>query len=243
MSFLHGQWRLRDVLDTAATVAVIAAAGSVLLVSISAWRQGQQQAAAQVRPGQVEEHAIPKTPQTLADAETLGNPHAAVAIVEYSDFQCPFCGRFVSETWPAIKKEYVESGKVLAAFRHLPLEINAFAKPAAVRAACAGMQGKFWEMHDLLFEKKGRVTQPVLDDLVTQLPLDASAYRKCVANPSHENIQHDMNSAQTLGITGTPTFLIGIVKDNSLRVTNIVAGAQPFGRFKGILDRLLEKGS
>ena len=96
---------------------------------------------------------LPSAPISLLDAPLKGNPQAKVAIIFYSDYECPFCSRFVKETWPAIAAKYVDNGSVLVAYRHLPLEkIHKNATRAATAANCAGdLGGRFWEMNDLLY--------------------------------------------------------------------------------------------
>lgn len=83
----------------------------------------------------------------------LGNPNASVTIIEFSDFECPFCNRFFTETFPQIKKEYIDSGKAVLYYRHFPLQFHPNAVPFALAAECANEQGKFWEMHDKIFEE------------------------------------------------------------------------------------------
>lgn len=85
----------------------------------------------------------------------LGDPNATVTLVEFSDFECPFCSRHFSQTWPEIKKEYVDTGKVKVVFKHFPLDFHANAQKASEAAECAGDQGKFWEMHELIFVSSG----------------------------------------------------------------------------------------
>lgn len=91
---------------------------------------------------------------SLGELPALGNKNAKVTIVEFSDLQCPFCARFFKDTFPSIKKGYVDSGKVVMYFRHFPLEFHPMAVPFAIASECANEQGKFWKMHDLIFQKQ-----------------------------------------------------------------------------------------
>ena len=104
----------------------------------------------------------PKDPLPLEGAAIRGNRSATVAIVEYSDFKCPACGQFATGTLPAIERRYVDTGKVLLAFRQYPMDRRPLAQKAAEAAICAGDQGKFWEMHDQLFAHQGRLEETSL---------------------------------------------------------------------------------
>ena len=136
---------LRSVLDIVATLAMIAAAGAII------WTTLGRSAPTAARPGRAP-IPVPTEPVPLEGAPILGNPEAPVAIVEFSDFACPFCGRFSKDILPELKAKYIDTGQVLLAFRHLPLDrIHPRARPAAEAAECASRQGKFWRFHDLLF--------------------------------------------------------------------------------------------
>jgi protein-disulfide isomerase len=162
-----------------------------------------------------------------------------VAIVQYSDFECPFCGAFARDTWPAIKEEYIERGTVLVAFRHLPLPMHRFAKSAAASAECAKEQGRFWEMHDLLFQQDGGLDESRGSLLASTLRLDRKAFDACLHRP-HRSVTQDQASADRLGISSTPTFLIGTVQsDRSVKIAHVLIGAKPFARFKEVFDELL----
>src|SRR5688572_14403209 len=105
---------------------------------------------------------VPMTNVTfnLSKAPMRGGASARVAMVELSDFECPFCGRYSRETAPQLMKQYVDSKRIAYAFLHLPVATHAFAFKAAEAAACAGDQGKFWEMHDVLFARQGTALAP-----------------------------------------------------------------------------------
>jgi protein-disulfide isomerase len=188
---------------------------------------------------------VPKTPQSLSGAPTIGKESAKVAIIEFADFQCPFCGQFSKTVWPELRSEYVDKGTVLAAFRHLPLSIHPYARDAAIRAVCAEKQDKFWEMHDSLFAHQSDLGNVgAMDELARQLPVDMPAFSECVRTVSAETINSDVKRAQALGISGTPTFLIGIRDaDGLVHVTAVLSGAQPLERFKSAVDEALDSAA
>jgi protein-disulfide isomerase len=222
-----------------ATVLVIAASVAVLLLTIGAWqRNGQERLGTQVR----REVAIPvpDTPEPLDGARLLGNKAAKVAIIEYSDFQCPFCASHARDTWPMLKTEYVDAGKVVVAFRHLPLDDHPVARPAAVSAECAGEQGRFWEMHQLLFERQLELHEKIWPSLAANLGLNAVAFEECLKR-SGTKVDDDRRSATKLGVSATPTFLIGLAQSGgTVRIRRVLVGSQPFELFKDALDELLD---
>lgn len=171
----------------------------------------------------------------LKDARTMGKKNAPVTIIEFSDFQCPFCRKYWRESYPQIKKEYVDTGKVFYAYRHLPLGFHPFAQPAAEAAECAADQNKFWELHDKIFEEQDKLgqgtVQPATDDLkkwAQELGLDMNKFNECVSSGKYtKKVQDDLADAAKYGATGTPTFFIN---------GQIVVGAQPYASFKQAID-------
>lgn len=172
----------------------------------------------------------------------LGNKNAKVAIIEFSDFQCPFCRRFWKDTLPQIKKEYIDTGKVQFAYRHFPLTaIHPAAVPAAQASECANEQGKFWQMHDKIFDEQeklsaGGTAQFEASDLkkwASDLGLNAAQFNQCFDSGKFtKNVTDDEQEAQKLGVSGTPTtFLNG----------QAVVGAQPYSAFKTLIDQELSK--
>jgi protein-disulfide isomerase len=147
--------RWRSILDIIAAVSMtLAAIVMILWVARSYVRRPH---VVQVEP------APPTEPVALEGAELRGDRGAGVAIIEYSDFQCPSCGHFARESLPVIDRLYVQPGKVLLAFRHFPIsDLHPFAFAAAEAATCAGRQGQFWNMHDLLFRNQDHLGR---DDL------------------------------------------------------------------------------
>ena len=167
----------------------------------------------------------------LGDAHRLGNPQATIGIVEFSDYQCPYCRGFQQQLYPRLKKEYVDSGVVQFIHKDLPLtRIHPQAMPAALAAECAGAQGRFWEMHDALYEN---ALDPALyAGLARRLGLDTEKFSACRGNPASErSIWRDVAEARRLGISGTPSFLIGRIDGNTLTVVRMSQGAPSFEAF------------
>ena len=183
-------------------------------------------------------------PETMSVAGELfrGNAAAPLAIIEYADFECPFCRRFHRDTYPQIGDAYVKTGKVRYFYRDLPLPFHQSALPAARAARCAAEQGKFWQMHDSLFAQDDSLTVSEIHRRAEQLGIDATKLDACVASDRSAGvIQQSMNDAAKMRIGGTPTFLIGTIAPNGnvVSVKATVMGAQPFDAFKSTIDALL----
>jgi protein-disulfide isomerase len=177
----------------------------------------------------------------LAGSPFQGPAAAKVTLIEFSDYQCPFCARYFRETYPEIREQYVKSGKVKSVFVDLPLEsIHRLAFKAAEAAACAGEQSKYWEMHDRLFANQTAL-EP-WNGHAQALDLNVTAFEQCLTEAKFAaRIRKDLGEAQRLGVTGTPTVLLGRTDPNSsrIRISAVVSGAQPFAEFKREIDRLL----
>jgi protein-disulfide isomerase len=195
---------------------------------------------------------VPPEPASLemgseALAFSLGNPDAAVQIVEFTDYQCPYCQRYAVDTMPAVVENLVETGRVYYAVKDLSLDaIHPEARAASVAARCAGEQGEYLAMHDAIFEAQaewsgtGAEAEAVFAGLAADLDLDADVFSTCVADGGHgEKVQANVKEALSLGVTGTPVFFI-----DGYGVT----GARPFEMFEmavelaeiGELDDLVE---
>lgn len=169
----------------------------------------------------------------------LGDSAARIGIVEFSDYQCLFCREFHREQFPRLKKEFVETGMVRFIHKDLPLRIHAQAVPAALSAHCAGAQGRFWEMHDALFVHQGRLNPDLYPELARGLKLDEAKFKNCVENQIPETgIREDVSLARRLGLTGTPSFLIGIIEGNTLTVSRQIRGAPAFETFAEEITKL-----
>ena len=180
---------------------------------------------------------IPKEIQELNivlsdDDPFMGSADAPITIVEFSDFQCPFCAKFQSETLNQIKERYVNTGKVKLVYRDFPLNsIHPDAQKAAEAAECADDQGKFWEYHDILFDNQVALKVSNLKSYAQQLGLDTATFNDCLDSGKHkEEVTKDLNDGSVYGISGTPGFLIN---------GQVISGAQPFSSFENIIEEIL----
>ena len=180
---------------------------------------------------------------TTGDNPALGRRDAPVTIVEFSDYQCPFCRQFVSTTLPAIKSAYVDSGKVRYVFRDFPIDhIHPYARKASEAARCAGDQGKYWEMHDLLFQNQQSLAPDELPKLGTKLGLDATAFNACLSSSKYASaVQHNYGDGSAAGVRGTPSFVIGRTRPDDKVEGVMVIGARPLADFRQEIDRLLSE--
>ena len=161
-----------------------------------------------------------------------GDENAPVTMVEFTDYQCPFCKRHFDQTSSQVNQDYIESGKVRYLFRDLPLSFHSNAKPAALAARCAGDQGKYLEMHDALFDGQEEWSTGSQDDIFKgyagQLGLNQGTFNSCYDNDTYgDAIDEDIALASRAGASGTPTFFINGTK---------VVGAQPFSAFQAAID-------
>lgn len=183
---------------------------------------------------------IPGELISLGGAPTKGSPQATVVMVEYADFECPACRSFFSRTLAQIDKEYVAPGKLLLAFRHLPLNIHPHALRAGEAAACAARQTKFWEMHDALFADSAPLTDEGLIARAKRLGMDLTAFNACLKGVGTISVRQDASQARELGISSTPTFLLGQNQaDGNIKVMQRLSGAAPFASFKRAIDSVL----
>lgn len=179
---------------------------------------------------------------SLAGIPTKGSPSAKVVVIEFSDFQCPFCARFATGVQPELLARYVEAGTVAWAFRHLPLpEIHPQAVHAAEVAECAGRQGRFWEAHDALFRDQQALAARQALALVQPVLTDSAAVAACVdQGHARERLSADGEEATRLGLRSTPVFLLGTRQpDGTVRIATIVAGARSADEFGRALDALI----
>jgi protein-disulfide isomerase len=200
-----------------------------------------QQASSQQAPSQ------PSQPVkiSLDDDPIRGDPNAPITIVEFSDFQCPFCARFHVQTLPLLLEEYIDTGKVNLVYRDFPIQsIHPNALPAAVAAECANEQGKYWEYHDTLFEKQNSWNRldsntviSTFSQYATDVGLEQQQFDSCLGSGKYlEEVQGDLRDGRDYDITGTPGFFIGNDKIGFVKIN----GAQPFESFQRIIDAQLD---
>ena len=181
-------------------------------------------------------------PVSSDDDYIRGQADAKLTLIEFSDFQCPFCERFYRETLPLIDKDYIQTGKVRMVYRDFPLaSVHENAQKAAEAAQCAGEQGKYWEMHDQIFANHTAMSVDDLKKHARGLGIAVDRFDRCLESGAYaEEVKKDMADGQALGVQGTPTFFLGLTgKDNTIQGIRI-AGARPYAVFKQIFDRFLE---
>ena len=191
-------------------------------------------------PSQAQPQApAPEAPVALRlnGAYVLGKPDAPVTMVEFTDLECPFCRQFHSTSFEEIKRKYIDTGKVRYVSRDYPLPFHPQALPAAKVARCAGEQGRFWEMRHAL------ITSPLNPETMARqskdLNLDVKRMLECISDPRIEKaVQADIAEANALGVGGTPTFVIGRSKGDSVEGMRVV-GAQPLATFESRIQALL----
>jgi protein-disulfide isomerase len=177
----------------------------------------------------------PEADQTVHKIEigksyTKGPKNAALTVVVFSDFQCPFCTR-VEPTLAQLEKEY--KGKIRMVWKNYPLPFHNNAKPAAIAAIAAGEQGKFWEMHDKLFQNQQALDGPSLEKYAQELGLDLAKWKAAMANPTNaQQVDDEMKEGSAVGVNGTPATFINGRK---------IGGAYPFPTFKAIAEQELAK--
>ncbi len=166
----------------------------------------------------------------IGSSPARGPASAPVKIVEWSDFQCPFCRR-AGPTLDQIEKEYGD--KVQIVFKHMPLSMHTKARPAHAAAEAARLQGKFWEMHDKIFADQRAMSEEKYVEYATELGMDVEKFKKDSASDEVEKrIAADYAQATKLGVTGTPAFFVN---------GRFLSGAQPFSSFKRLIDEALAK--
>ena len=173
----------------------------------------------------------------LAGLPILGNATAEIGIIEFSDYECPFCQRHATGVAYEIDKEFIQSGKALYAFVNNPLPNHPNAKLLATAAICAGNQGQYWEMHNALFTDKPSSRASIVS---LKLKLDAKEFGSCLdSHQPIEIIERDMQIASRLKLRSTPTFAIGTLVNNHVQIRTFVLGAQPPQVFRAVIEEIL----
>jgi protein-disulfide isomerase len=177
----------------------------------------------------------------IAGRPALGSDTAPVTFIEFSDFQCPFCGRYVRDTFPQIKRDYVDTGKVQYVFRHFPIDSLHPQAPASARAAdCAHAQGRFWPMHDRLFADPADHSDVRLAGFAQAAGLAMPAFNACMSTPSRPVVLEDLDAGARGGMMGTPAFFVGTPNaDGTIKVVSTVYGAKPLAAFQSAIEAAL----
>ena len=180
--------------------------------------------------------AIVKLP--IGDGFSIGSESAPLTLIEFTDYQCLYCRRFHLEAFKHLKEKYIDTGKVRFVSRDLPLAFHKNALPAAHAARCAEDQGKYWEMRHVLITNANKLGRDDILEYAANLSLDVSTFQSCVDTEKYADaIQTDITTANSAGITGTPTFVLGKTSEDFRGVK--LVGAQPFKMLEARIKELL----
>lgn len=182
----------------------------------------------------------------IGKAPIYGNREAGIAIVEFSDYQCSYCARHYTQTFPQLDKQYIESGKVQYIAKQFPLDFHAKAKGAAIAALCLSEQKPevYWQAHGQLFKQSVKLDNDGYLELAKQYSLDTEQFEQCLNSDEIVNkVDQDIAGGKKMGIRGTPAFLIGKVENGRVVDGQLLSGARAFASFADTIDRLLASGS
>ena len=230
-------------LDTLANVGILT---TCVAVSIVAW-QTSRAVRASIPPRLPQpvpfENVIGTTTHLPEKSRRIGS--GAIAMIEFSDFQCPFCGQFARETFPKLKAEFIDTAQVQYAVRHFPLPMHPFAPTAANAAQCAADQSRYWPMHEILFNSQHALTVPELKAYGTSIGLEDASFRACLDGTAQGQVQADIAEAKRLDIRSTPIFLVGRIRSDGemVDVVQKIRGAQAFDKIEADLKALLGNSS
>jgi protein-disulfide isomerase len=237
MTAVKKQW-ITAILDHLATLAVILAASLVI------WRFASDSFVWRSRATAPAAVAIPTSPLSLDSAKLRGSATAPVVLLLFSEFECPFCRKLFQEVLPTLDKEYVATGRILVAFRHLPLtSIHANAMPAAIASECAQSRGRFWDFHDRLFGASEKLGSNVIAQAWAGVDLPHDGLGKCLrSDAARKQVDADVREAERLGVKSTPTSFVGRrLPGGEVAVNAGLSGAQPIARFRELLDTALNQ--
>lgn len=183
----------------------------------------------------------------IKGAPIKGNKDAKLIMVEFTDYECPFCGKYARDTQPQISKDYIDTGKIRQVFMDYPLtRIHKMAQKAAEAGLCAQDQGKFWEMSDKLFENpnknaKAWLAPENLLNIAKDLGLDMAAFQACLDSGKHAaDVKKRMDEGGKAKMTGAPAFYLGyMTPEGQVKATKQLKGAQPYAKFKAEIDEML----
>lgn len=217
----------------AIVLAGVLIAGAVFYTNLKS-APGQFGAASAPTLGAGAPGASPVVGNLADDDPALGDPGAKVTLVEFGDFQCPFCSRFFETAEQDIIEKYVKTGKARFVYRDFPISaIHIEAQKSAEAAECANEQGKFWPYHNLLYQRQGELSLQNYRKWARELVLDAKQFDECLDSGKYApEIEKDLQDGQAAGVNGTPTTFVN---------GRMVQGAVPFSQFAAIIEEELKK--
>lgn len=203
--------------------------GSLLTGRFAGVQTGNEQQPQQPSQAQPQQQGQQAWVSVDDDPVMKTNANAPVTIIEFAEFQCPFCGRFARDTFPKIKTNYIDTGKVKFVFRDFV--VHSTAHLAAEASECAHEQGKFWEYHDVLFNNQGSLDSDSLKKYASDIGLDTAKFNSCLDSGKYKSeVDKDISDGRSYGVRGTPTFFINGEK---------LVGAQPYETFRQAIEKAL----
>lgn len=186
--------------------------------------------------------ALTESEASIDDDPILGKKDAPITLIEFSDYQCPFCARFSKETLPQIKKDFIDKGKVRYIFRDYPLStIHPKAQIAAEAAQCANDEGKYWQMHDLLFDNQKALEKEDLQKYAKEVGLNMNNFNNCLEKAKYfKEVKDDIQAGEKAGVQGTPAFILGKTTKDGVIKGKFIKGAHPFQTFKNAIEEMLK---
>lgn len=198
-------------------------------------QQLQQQAAAATGP-QPNEKVSFSLPE---DSYAIGREDAPLVLVEYTDYQCPFCRQFHITAYDELKKNYIDTGKIRFVTRDFPLEMHENAKRAAIAARCAGDQGHFWELRHVMIVNASQLKSDNIETYVRDLNLDLGKFDACMANDKYRlMVERELAEGQAIGVSATPSFVLGRLSGDKVDGVRLV-GAMPYSVFDARIKEML----
>ncbi len=215
--------------------------GDAILNELRQIKQLMQRPQQQAQPAQ--QVPKPDEPATVSvvGVPFLGKADAPLTLVMFTDYQCPFCSRFENQTLPEIKKQYIDTGRLRFVVRDLPLPFHPNAAKAAEATHCAQEQGKFWELREKLVNNGDKLNAKQLPEYARSVGIDVDKFSACLESGRHAGpVKASADLAGTIGISGTPSFVVGRSKGDKVDGVKLV-GAQPFAAFDQKLKELLKQ--
>jgi protein-disulfide isomerase len=224
--------RLRVVLDATASVALIVLTTVTLVDRYRLPRLQPEGSLQRIAPVHIDSRSV---------TDRIGS--GSVMMIEFADYQCPYCAKHATDVFPQVRKNLVESGKISYAYVQFPLaNIHPLAVKLSSAAKCAGQQDKFWQLHGHLFAAATNATKMTSEQLLREAQsagLDVGRFETCLASPATTAaVNHDVELGKRLGVEGTPTFYLGTLNgDGSISVTAKAGNAQSFDKLKAEIDQ------
>lgn len=220
------------VADIALALACVVVAG----LSVQRWHESRQ-------AGQVPEQVatIDAVEIDTTERASEGSEDARFGIIEFSDFQCPFCAKFASEVYPQLKQEFVDKGLLRRIHMNLPLGAHPAAREAAEGAECARQADKFWPMHTRLFAHQGALSSDAIASYAAEVGVAPASYRECMSNSAGRRVDDDLRVAASLEVRNTPTFYLGRFEPRGVFIAETrIMGAQSYEVFKKALSAIMQ---